>query len=383
MKVTVLAETRPHERRVALVPAGVKSLLKAGLDVSIQAGAGDPAGFRDEEYAEAGASVVDGASQALESADIVLKVAAPTTEGAADEVSALRAGQAVISFMSPMTEPELVTRLAQAGVVSFAMDQIPRITRAQRMDVLSSQANVAGYKAVLLGADNLSKFLPMFMTAAGTIRPGKTLVLGAGVAGLQAIATARRLGSIVEAFDVRAAVKEQVESLGAKFLEADMDGDAEDEGGYAKALSADQHQQELDLIASSIDTADLVITTAQIPGRKAPVLITRQMVESMRPGSVIVDLAGSTGGNCELTRLGETVVHQGVKILGPPNLPSDLAYHASEMYSKNITTFLLDMIEEGELVLDFDDEIVSGTCITRDGAVVHARTLESMQEQSA
>ncbi len=383
MKVTVLGETRPHERRVALVPAGVKSLLKAGLDVSIQSGAGDAAGFLDQAYVEAGATIADDASAALASADVVLKVAAPTTGAPTDEVATLRSGQAVISLMSPTTEPELVNRLAQAGVTSFAMDQIPRITRAQRMDVLSSQANVAGYKAVLLGADNLSKFLPMFMTAAGTIRPGKTLVLGAGVAGLQAIATARRLGSIVEAFDVRAAVKEQVESLGAKFLEADMGGDAEDEGGYAKALSADQHQQELDLIASSIDTADLVITTAQIPGRKAPVLITTAMVESMAPGSVIVDLAGATGGNCELTRLGETVVHHGVRVMGPANLPSDLAYHASEMYSKNITTFLLDMVEEGELVLDFDDEIVAGTCITKDGKVIHARTLESQQGASA
>jgi NAD(P) transhydrogenase subunit alpha len=378
MKVTVLGETRADERRVALVPAGVKSLQSAGLEVSVESGAGQAAGFLDADYEEAGATVAPDTASALQGADIVLKVAAPTDGDGADEVGQLASGQAFISLLSPLTSPDLVNRLAGAGVTSFAMDQIPRITRAQRMDVLSSQANVAGYKAALMGADNLGKFLPMFMTAAGTIRPGKVLVLGAGVAGLQAIATARRLGAIVEAFDVRAAVKEQVESLGAKFLEAEMESDAEDEGGYAKELSADQHQQELDLIASAIDTADVVITTAQIPGREAPVLVTTAMVESMKPGSVIVDLAGATGGNCEVTRFGETVTHKGVKVMGPTNLPSELPYHASEMYSKNITTFLLNMVEEGELKLDFDDEIVSGTCITHGGNVVHGRTLDAM-----
>ncbi len=378
MKVTVLGETRADEHRVALVPAGVKSLVSAGLQVSIQSGAGEEAGFRDAEYEEMGATIAPDVSAALDGAGVILKVAAPDTAEGSDEVGQLSSGQALISFLSPLTEPDLVNRLAAAGVTSFAMDQIPRITRAQRMDALSSQANVAGYKAALLGADHLNKFLPMFMTAAGTIRPGKAMILGAGVAGLQAIATARRLGAVVEAFDVRAAVKEQVESLGAKFLEAEMEADAEDEGGYAKELSEDQHQKELDLIASHIDTADLVITTAQIPGRPAPVLVTRAMVESMRPGSVIVDLAGATGGNCELTRFGEVVVHNGVKILAPTNLPSDLPYHASEMYSKNITTLLLDLVEEGELSLDFEDEIVAGTCITHGGKVVHARTLERM-----
>jgi len=378
MKVTVLGETRTDERRVALVPTGVKSLQSAGLEVSVESGAGQAAGFLDADYKQAGATVAPDTASALQGADIVLKVAAPTHDDGADEVALLTSGQAFISLLSPLTSPDLVNRLADAGVTSFAMDQIPRITRAQRMDVLSSQANVAGYKAALMGADNLGKFLPMFMTAAGTIRPSKVLVLGAGVAGLQAIATARRLGAIVEAFDVRAAVKEQVESLGAKFLEAEMESDAEDEGGYAKELSADQHQQELDLIASAIDTADVVITTAQIPGREAPVLVTTAMVESMKPGSVIVDLAGATGGNCEVTRFGETVIHEGVKVMGPTNLPSELPYHASEMYSKNITTFLLNMVEEGELELDMEDEIVSGTCITHGGKVVHGRTLEQM-----
>jgi NAD(P) transhydrogenase subunit alpha len=378
MKVAVLRETRADEHRVALVPAGVKSLIAAGIDVSIEAGAGEAAGFLDPAYAEEGATIAPDARSALEGARVVLKVAAPTIEEGHDEVALLSSGQAVISFMSPTTNLDLVSRLADSGVTSLAMDQIPRITRAQRMDALSSQANVAGYKAALIGADNLGKFLPMFMTAAGTIRPGKVMILGAGVAGLQAIATARRLGAVVEAFDVRAAVKEQVESLGAKFLEAEMEGDAEDEGGYAKELSADQHQRELDLIARHIPEADVVITTAQIPGRPAPVLVTRSMVESMKAGSVIVDLAGATGGNCELTRFGETVNHSGVKILAPTNLPSELPYHASEMYSKNITTYLLDMVEEGELNLDFDDEIVSSTCVTHGGKVVHDRTLERM-----
>jgi NAD(P) transhydrogenase subunit alpha len=382
MKVTVLGETRADEHRVALVPAGVKSLVSAGLDVCVQAGAGTAAGFLDAAYEQEGATVAPDAHSALDGASVVLKVAAPTMGDGADEVAMLTSGQTVISFLSPITNLDLVNRLAGAGVTSMAMDQIPRITRAQRMDALSSQANVAGYKAVLIGADNLGKFLPMFMTAAGTIRPGKVMILGAGVAGLQAIATARRLGAVVEAFDVRAAVKEQVESLGAKFLEAEMEADAEDEGGYAKELSEDQHQRELDLIASHIDATDIVITTAQIPGRPAPLLITEAMVDSMKPGSVIVDLAGASGGNCAVSRFGETVVHNGVKVLAPTNLPGELPYHASEMYSKNITTLLLDMVEDGELKLDFDDEIVSGTCITHGGKVVHGRTLEHMGQEA-
>jgi len=272
----------------------------------------------------------------------------------------------------------LIGRLASAKVSAFALELIPRISRAQSMDVLSSQATVAGYKAVLTGADELAKFLPMFMTAAGTIRPGKVLILGAGVAGLQAIATARRLGAKVEAFDVRPAVKEQIESLGAKFLEAEEEVTGEGEGGYAKELSEEQHQRELELIAAHIADTDLVITTAQIPGRPAPLLITEEMVDSMHPGSVIVDLAASSGGNCAVTREGETVIRNGVKVMGPANLPAEIPTHASQMFSKNVETLLKELVAEGELSLDFEDEIVAGTCVTHGGEVRHGPTREKL-----
>ncbi|SVB89027.1 uncharacterized protein METZ01_LOCUS241881, partial [marine metagenome] len=284
----------------------------------------------------------------------------------------------LISMLSPLTQPELVGSLGSAGVTAFALELIPRITRAQSMDVLSSQATVSGYKAVLIGADGLDKFLPMFMTAAGTIRPGKVLILGAGVAGLQAIATARRLGAKVEAFDVRAAVKEQIESLGATFLETDQDVTGEGEGGYAKELSEEQHRRELELIATHIADTDLVITTAQIPGRPAPKLITEEMVDSMKPGSVIVDLASSSGGNCSVTREGETVVHNGVKVIGPTNLPAGVAVHASQMFSKNVETLLKELVKDEKLTLDFEDEIVTATCVTHAGEVRHGPTKERL-----
>jgi NAD(P) transhydrogenase subunit alpha len=296
----------------------------------------------------------------------VVKVQPPTDE----EIASLPKGAILISLLSPLTNQELVQRLADQGVSAFALELIPRITRAQSMDVLSSQATVAGYKAVLMGADALSKFLPMFMTAAGTIRPGKVLVLGAGVAGLQAIATARRLGAKVEAFDVRPAVKEQVESLGATFLETEDDVTAEGEGGYAKELSEEQHEKELQLIAAHIVDADIVITTAQIPGRPAPLLITEKMVSSMHAGSVIVDLAAPSGGNCAVSRDGETVIHDGVSVIGPSNLPSDIPVHASQMFSKNVLTFLKEMVgEEGGLVMDFGNEVLDATCVAHEGQV--------------
>ena len=309
MNVVVLGETLPGENRVALIPAAVSKLEKLGCAVTVVSGAGLPSHFSNEEYREAGATIAPDAGAALQSAVVALKVQAPTDE----EVAALPEGVVLISLLSPHTQPELIGRLADAKVSAFALELIPRITRAQSMDVLSSQATVAGYKAVLTGADELAKFLPMFMTAAGTIRPGKVLILGAGVAGLQAIATARRLGAKVEAFDVRPAVKEQVESLGATFLETEEEGTGEGEGGYAKELSEEQHQREVDLIAAHIADTDLVITTAQIPGRPAPRLITEEMVDSMHPGSVIVDLAATSGGNCAVTREGETVVRNGVR----------------------------------------------------------------------
>ncbi len=312
MKVAVLKETRPGEHRVALVPQGVQALIKSGLEVTVESGAGAASGVSDDAYREAGATVASSPSEALQGAGLVLRVSPPSLSDP-DEISGLAEGTILVSFLNPLVNLDLVKKLAAAKVTSISMELVPRITRAQSMDALSSQATVAGYKAVLMAADLLPKFLPMFTTAAGTIRPGKALVLGAGVAGLQAIATARRLGAIVEAFDVRPAVKEQVHSLGAKFLETEHEVVAEGEGGYAKELSEEQHQKELELIAQHIADADIVVTTAQIPGRKAPVLITEEMVKSMKPGSVIIDLASESGGNCELSKHGETVVAHGVR----------------------------------------------------------------------
>ncbi|MEC7847768.1 MAG: Re/Si-specific NAD(P)(+) transhydrogenase subunit alpha [Gemmatimonadota bacterium] len=374
MNVAVLGETLPGEDRVALIPAAVSKLEQLGCEVTVVSGAGVPSHFSNEEYREAGATIAPDAEAALQGAGVVLKVQAPTDE----EVAALPEGVVLISLLSPHTQPELIGRLADAKVSAFALELIPRITRAQSMDVLSSQATVAGYKAVLTGADELAKFLPMFMTAAGTIRPGKVLILGAGVAGLQAIATARRLGAKVEAFDVRPAVKEQIESLGATFLETEEEVTGEGEGGYAKELSEEQHQRELELIAAHIVDTDLVITTAQIPGRPAPRLITEEMVDSMHPGSVIVDLAATSGGNCAVTREGETVVRNGVKVMGPANLPAEIPTHASQMFSKNVETLLKELGAEGEVSLDFEDEIVAGTCVTHGGEVRHGPTKEKL-----
>ncbi len=374
MNVAVLGETRPGENRVALIPSTIRELAKIGCDVTVASGAGLGSHFTDEEYREAGASVAADAAAALQGTKVVLKVQAPTDE----EIAGLPNGVVLISLLSPLTDPELIGRLGKAGVTAFALELIPRITRAQSMDVLSSQATVAGYKAVLMGADALSKFLPMFMTAAGTIRPGKALILGAGVAGLQAIATARRLGAKVEAFDVRPEVKEQIESLGASFLETEQEVTAEGEGGYAKELSEEQHQRELELIAAHISDADLVVTTAQIPGRPAPELITEEMVDSMRPGSVIVDLAAASGGNCAVTREGETVVRNGVKVMGPANLPAGIPVHASQMFAKNVATLLKELVTDGELSLDFEDEVVATTCVSHGGEVRHPPTRERL-----
>ena len=380
MKVCVLRESRAGERRVALVPAEVGALAKMGVEVAVETGAGEEASFLDDAFLDVGASVCESAAQALEGSDVVVKINPPSTgaNGSADEIAALPEGIVLISFVSPVANLELVRRLADARVTTLAMDQVPRITRAQKMDALSSQATVAGYRASLLAATHLGKFLPMFMTAAGTIPPARVLILGAGVAGLQAIATARRLGAVVEAFDIRPAVKEQVQSLGAKFLEAELDESAEDEGGYARALSEEKHQQELDLIGGRLPDTDAVITTANIPGARAPVLITAAMAATMRPGSVIIDLAGESGGNCELSEYGKVVVRDGVIIVAPENLPSELPTHASQMYARNVTSFLQDIVEDGELKLDFDDEVVSGSCVTHNGEVVHARTRERL-----
>jgi len=367
MKIAVMAESHAGERRVALVPAVVRFYEKREWELAIASEAGAAAAFPDSAYLEAGVAIQD-PTELFSGARVVLKVQPPTLE----EVSRLPEGIILVSHLNPLGPTEVIEALKDRGVTSFAVELIPRITRAQKMDVLSSQATVAGYKAVLLGANALSKFLPMLTTAAGTIRPAKALILGAGVAGLQAIATAKRLGAVVSAFDVRPAVKEQVQSLGATFLEADLDHGAEDEGGYAKALSEEQHQKELDLIGSHIVDMDLVITTAQIPGRRAPVLITAQMVRGMAPGSVIVDLASETGGNCELTRAGETVDDHGVVVMGPTNLPASLPFHASQMYARNLVEFVDHLIGEDGSV-DYDDEITAATVVTHEGEIRNER----------
>jgi NAD(P) transhydrogenase subunit alpha len=361
MKVGIPRETGVGERRVALVPDGAKRLVEAGVDVLVEPDAGGEAGFLDSEYEAAGATIVPDAYVA----DVICKVQRPTDE----EIGRLREGQTLIAFLQPLTSPELVQALSERRVTAFSMDSIPRITRAQPMDALSSQSTVSGYKAVLLAASHLSKFFPMLTTAAGTIAPARVLVLGAGVAGLQAIATARRLGGVVSAFDVRPAVKEQVESLGATFLELDVEG-AEGVGGYAVALAEDQHEREQELIARHVAESDAVITTALIPGRPAPVLVTADAIRAMRPGSVLVDLAAEAGGNAELTEPGATVVKNGVTIVGETNLPATMPFHASQMYSRNVFTLLDHLIENGELALDFEDEITRETCVTHEGRVL-------------
>jgi NAD(P) transhydrogenase subunit alpha len=366
MKIGVPKETAAGERRVAMVPEVVAKLVKADHEVLVERGAGQAALIPDGAFEEAGARLV-GTGDPFD-ADVVVKVAAPSDE----EVGRLGSQTTLIGFLAPLTNGEGISAIAKTGATSFAMEAIPRISRAQSMDALSSQANIAGYRAALIGAMELGRYYPMLMTAAGTIRPATVLVLGAGVAGLQAIATARRLGAVVQGFDVRAAVKEQVESLGAKFLEFDLGGDLEGAGGYAKELTAEQQARQQELMAEAIGKVDVVITTALVPGRRAPILVTARAVELMKPGSVVVDLAGEQGGNCELSEPGETVIEHDVKIIAPLNLPSTLAEHASALYARNVEALLKLMTsEEGQLSLDFEDEVIKGACITRDGEIVH------------
>ncbi|MDE2655695.1 MAG: Re/Si-specific NAD(P)(+) transhydrogenase subunit alpha [Gemmatimonadetes bacterium] len=373
MTIAIMAESRPGERRVALVPEAARFYTRAGHGLRIEAGAGVGASFPDREYEEAGVAVIPGRDALLADAEAVLKVQPPTLE----EVASLAPGSVLVCHLDPLGPTEVIEALAERGVTAFAVELIPRITRAQKMDVLSSQATVAGYKAVLFGAGAMTRFLPMLTTAAGTVRPAKAMILGAGVAGLQAIATARRLGAVVSAFDIRPAVKEQVQSLGATFLEASLDESAEDEGGYATELSEEQHRRELELIATHIRDQDLVVTTAQIPGRPAPVLITAEMVATMRPGSVIVDLASETGGNCELTVAGRSADHNGVTVMGPANLPAELPYHASQMYARNLASFVEDLFDD-EGAIDFEDEITSATCVTHGGEITNERVRASL-----
>jgi NAD(P) transhydrogenase subunit alpha len=373
MRVGVPKETATGERRVALVPDVAGSLAAKQVEVAVEAGAGAEAGHPDEQYQEAGADVA-GREESWR-ADVVAKVAPPASE----EISRLRSGQVLIGHLAPLTAGETSKALADAGVTSFAMEAIPRITRAQAMDALSSQANVAGYAAALLAAREVGRFFPMMTTAAGTVAPAKVLVLGAGVAGLQAIATAKRLGAIVSGFDIRRAAWEQIASLGGRPLELDFIPDAEAEGGYARPLTDEENEQVREALAENAARQDVIITTAQIPGRPAPVLVTKEAVGNMAPGSVIVDLAGESGGNCELTKGGETVVSDnGVKVLAPANLPSDMPAHASQLYAKNVENLLALLVsEEGELALDWDDEIVAGACITHDGEIKHERAREA------
>jgi NAD(P) transhydrogenase subunit alpha len=356
VRIGVPKETAAGERRVALVPEVVAKLVEAEHEVIVERGAGSAASFEDDAFAEAGATLADGAWDA----DVVAKVQKPT----ADEAGRLHSGAVLIGFLQPLTDREGIERLAAQGVVAFAMESIPRITRAQSMDALSSQATVGGYKAALIAADRLPRFLPMLTTAAGTVQPAKVLVIGAGVAGLQAIATARRLGAVVHGFDVRDVVREQIESLGAKFLDLGVKGE-QTEGGYAKELTPEQQAQQQAELEKRLPDYDAVITTAAIPGRPAPRLIPASAVEAMRPGSVIVDLAAETGGNCELTQPGQEVVRDGVTIVGLLNLPSEMPYHASQLYARNIQALLNHLAPEGELVLDFEDEITAGACVTR------------------
>src|SRR5690349_12734751 len=356
MRIGVPRETAPGERRVALVPEVVGKLVPAGFEVVVEGGAGEAASFPDGAYEEAGARIAEDWADA----DAVVKVQKPSE----DEAGRLRDGQVLIGFLQPLTDAEGIERLAARGVVAFAMESIPRITRAQPMDALSSQATVGGYKAALLAAKYLPRFFPMLMTAAGTVAPAKVLVLGAGVAGLQALATARRLGAVVTGFDVRPVVREQIESLGANWLDLGVVGE-ETAGGYAQELTEQQQRQQQEELEARLPEFDVVITTALIPGRPAPRLIPASAVAAMRPGSVVVDLAAEAGGNCELTEPGEEVVREGVTIVGPTNLPSSMPFHASQLYSRNVSALLHHLAPEGELVLDWDDEITAGACVTR------------------
>jgi len=380
MIVAVPRESFPGERRVALVPAMIPPLVKAGLEVRIEAGAGLQAGYPDEQYADKGATVTDSADE-IYAADCLLLV---RTAGANPEVGEatverLREGQYLIGMADPLGQPEVAQKVAERGASLFALELLPRITRAQSMDVLSSMATVAGYRSVLLGAVALPKMFPMLMTAAGTVAPARVFIVGAGVAGLQAISTAKRLGAVVSAYDVRSAVKEQVQSLGGKFVEMDLGaGDAEDRGGYAKAMDEDFYRRQREMMSRVVAEMDLVITTAAVPGKKAPTLVTAEMVAGMRTGSVIVDLAAERGGNCELTKPGETVVEGGVTILGPANLPSEVPFHASQMYAKNIVTFLQHLLDDGQVKLDLEDEITRETLVTHEGRVVQPRVCEAL-----
>jgi NAD(P) transhydrogenase subunit alpha len=382
MIVAIPKEIIPEENRVAAIPATVKELIKKGMEVIVEAGAGEKAFFSDDSYKETGATIEKDTKELYDKADLVLKVNHPVFNEALKihEAELLKEGSAFVSFFQTAREQDAVKILADRKITGFSMHLIPRTTLAQKMDALSSQSNIAGYKSVLIGAAHLGKYMPLLMTAAGTIPPAKVLILGAGVAGLQAIATAKRLGAQVEVFDVRPDVKEQVESLGAKFVEVESDSDdGVGEGGYAKETSEDYKKRQQELIKEHIGKSDIVITTALIPGRPAPLLIPKDMVEGMQPGSVIIDLAAENGGNCELTEAGEIVVHNSVMVDGTLNLPGTMPIHASQLYAKNIISFVLYMCPEGKLNLDMEDEIISGAMFTHNGLIVNEMTKEALK----
>jgi NAD(P) transhydrogenase subunit alpha len=378
MKAGVLKETWPNESRVALVPAALAALKRAGVDVVVEAGAGLAAGFPDEEYREKGASLTS-REEVLSSAKLLLSVR--SLAGGHDDQAIGRLGteHVVVGFLDPLGSAEGVKTLAQRGVTAFAVEMLPRITRAQSMDALSSTATVVGYKAVLLAAAALPRMIPMLMTAAGTVAPARAFVIGAGVAGLQAIATAKRLGAVVQAYDVRPAVKEQIESLGGKFVELPLEaGDAEDKGGYARAQDESFYRRQRELLEKVVAESDIVISAAAVPGKKAPVLVTDAMLAGMRPGSVVVDLAAEQGGNCEASAPGETVTRHGTTVMAPLNLATTVPYHASQLYARNLANFVVNLAANGELQLDKDDEIVRESMVTRGGEVIHPRVREAL-----
>ncbi len=382
LQVGVPAETFPGETRVAIVPGDLSMLQKCGLDVVIQSGAGKAAGHLDASYEKAGARVVATRDEVFSAADVITQVraaAANPDHGDAD-LAKFRPGQTLIACCEPLWDPKPFQAVAERGVACFALELVPRITRAQSMDILSAMATIAGYKAVLLAADSFPRMFPMLMTAAGTLAPAKVLIIGAGVAGLQAISTARRLGGVVQSYDVRPAVKEQVESLGARFVELDLQTESsEQKGGYAAQMGDDFYRRQRELMKEVVAAHDIVITTAAIPGKKSPVLVTTEMVAAMAPGSVVVDIAAERGGNCELTRAAQTVVEHGVTIIGPCNLPATIPGHASQMYSRNVATFLKNLLNAGRIEFNMADEIIAETLVTRDGAIVHSRIRELLE----
>jgi NAD(P) transhydrogenase subunit alpha len=383
MIVTIVKETFPNEKRVALVPQSVAPLKKAGAEVVVEAGAGEAALQPDAAYEAQGARLERDRRRALAAADVLLTVRGPGAhpDFAEADLDALQQGAVLIGFLEPLAEPGVMKALAERGLTVFAVELIPRITRAQSMDALSSMANIAGYRAVLLAAGASPKMFPMMMTAAGTITPAKVFVLGAGVAGLQAIATAKRLGAVVDVYDVRPAVKGEVQSLGGRFVELNLETAAgETAGGYAAAQTEEFYRRQQSLLAKHLEAADVIITTAAVPGKRAPVLIPEEVVNDLKAGAVIVDLAAEKGGNCALTRSGETIVRNGVTIIGAVNVPSEAAYHASQMYSRNVTAFLTHMIRDGKLALDSKDEIVEGTLVCRDGSLVHSAVREALEK---